>query len=303
MAEKIEIEVYPTYTSEAMRATQNFFKNAVDKTMADLEFSGISKIGREVKAVGGIAAGGAGAAMGAITGPIGALGAAADMISKFTNALNPAIMEQFSMAMKDIFAVVGQALVPAFEILTPAIQMMGDFIASILPDTHGLVDAMKPILEAFRQMYAALAPLYKAGLEVAITVVTKAFEVLAGMVQTLMTAMAVFADFMLKAVPNWVSDDIAKLHANVKGFLAGEKIGFGKTSRGAAGQGAAIVGVSDLTRSAIAAGFGGGGGPQESTAKNTEKTAEATQGIWAALVRLGGDLDQPAEEARGEIPV
>lgn len=149
MADVITIEVMPTYTAAAVAATKDFFSKSFGGAMSAVK-SGAGAVG----AVGGMAASGIGMATSAVTGPIGALGAVADLISKFTNAINPAVMALFEQAMQDIFAVVGQALLPAFEILTPAVQMMGDYIASILPNAEQMGElfrSLQPALDAVKR--------------------------------------------------------------------------------------------------------------------------------------------------------
>jgi hypothetical protein len=304
MADKVEIEVVPTYTAAAVEATKSFFSSAFGSAMKSIPGAGIVGQGfQEAKAVGGLAASGAGAAMSAVTGPIGALGAVADLISKFTNAINPAIMEQFSMAMNDIFAVVGQALTPAFEILTPAIQMMGDFLASILPNTESLFQELMPALDTIRNALATIAPLLNEGLVFALELLVKVTNVL---VEAFRTASKAFAEIMialLDYVPDFVpgmkdlQDGLKKFVASLEG---GPAVQFQRTSRGAAGQGASFVGLGELTRGAIASGFGQGRGAQEQTAENTKKIADVVDkefggGNWRIRPR-------DAEGARGGFP-
>lgn len=295
MADRIEIEIMPTYTSAAVESTKKFFSDAYGKGIAAINKSGIGAVGREAKAIGGMVASGAGAVGGAlmstVSGPLSALTGAADLIGKFINAINPAVMEQFNMAMQDVFAVVGQALLPVFRILTPAMQMLGDYVASILPDLDPLVDAMKPLLGVFQNLYAALAPIINSGLSIAVEVLVKATEILVGAFQMAAKAFAQIMVAMLKIVPSFVSGKLNDLQKNLEGFIDGEDIKFKKTARGASGQGASYISGAELSRSNILAGFSSGMGANKTpTDKNTEDIAKTSAETLAVMREVSGSV-------------
>jgi hypothetical protein len=181
-------------------------------------------------------------------------------------------------------------------------QMLGDFIASIMPDMKPLFDALKPQLETVGRALATIAPLLQGALQTSITVLASIIGVLVDVFKAAADALAYVGIGLLKMIPSFVSDDLNKLQENLEKFVSGEDLKMAKTSRGAAGQGASYVGIGDLTKSAILAGLGGGKGPAEETADATKKTAEGVGNIFGALARLAGGLVKPAEEARGENP-
>ncbi len=144
---------------------------------------------------GGAAKGGGGLGaqiLSAISSPAGLLAASfgklaiaagvAALAFKSVSLASPGTMERLNLAFEDTLAVVGQALVPAFEFMTSIIRTVGDVLASILPPASSLREIFQPIAEMFRSLMEALAPIAK----FIQTVLTMALKALAIALQVLM---------------------------------------------------------------------------------------------------------------------
>ena len=92
-------------------------------------------------------------------GAINAVQALGDTIKSFVQAANPAVVEQLNMAFEDISGVIGHFLTPAVEAATPWVRAFGDFLASILPDSQELTEALAPLQEALNEFKLAIDPL------------------------------------------------------------------------------------------------------------------------------------------------
>ena len=280
MADKYEIEIVPTYTEAALSATKKFFGDAIGKAASAISSTPILGQGlKEAGAVGGMVASAGGAAVGSVTG-------IADMLGKFVSAFNPAIMEQFGQAVNDVAAVIGRALAPAFEILTPLVQMFGDFIASILPDAgqmRAMFKALSPALETMKNAMGTLAPLLNSVLVVVIQGLANVIQVVVKMMDGLAKAFAQVAIFFLKLIPAKESAAITQFQRRLEAFVRGDSVPMDKSSRGQGYKAAEFKGVGSLTESTILAAYGMGGDPQARTANNTEAALAVSKEINAKL--------------------
>jgi hypothetical protein len=111
---------------------------------------------------GGAGGEGAGATgLAALLGPVGAVVAAATAataaIRKAVSLASPGTIERFDLALADATAVVGQRLVPVFEVLTAGVRLVGDFFQTILPPAQEFRAALAPISDALKDLRDALA--------------------------------------------------------------------------------------------------------------------------------------------------
>jgi hypothetical protein len=108
------------------------------------------------------AGGGVGGALagigGAVTGIVGGFAAAGSALKSFVAAANPAAVLRFDRALADVSGVIGRALAPVLDVVTGALRLFGDFLASVLPSGDQLREALAPIGELFDTLREALAP-------------------------------------------------------------------------------------------------------------------------------------------------
>lgn len=210
----------------------------------------------------------------------GAFSGMMESVGKF----NPALVEQIGMAFDDIQAVIGQTLAPVLKVFLPLLRSWGDFIASIVPSTEQMDEAMTPLKEAFDEFSKYLqeiAPLIKDGLVMSLTQLGMTLKTLAEIFEFLMrTSRATIALFT----------------GNLKG--AGEALfgesgkGFEKSSRNLAARQAgftSLEGLGDQLRQA-AFSLGTGESPEQQTANNTHRIANGID----ALNQKAGNVPQPA---------
>lgn len=82
------------------------------------------------------------AGLAALGGPLAGIGAAVATITGAVSKANPAIMEQFGLAIDDFIGVMGQALAPIVEAATEIIRELGDVVATI-------IQIFKPLINLF----------------------------------------------------------------------------------------------------------------------------------------------------------
>lgn len=299
MAEKFSVEIIPETTASSVKAISGLFSAAFGGMEKRLAGAGAKGLGAMAGAAGGVAS----AATAVASGPLAAVNAIsgmADVFAKFVNAFNPAIMEQFTQAMNDAFAIVGQSLVPVFQILTPLMRMAGDFIASIIPSQEQMNEYLKmfqPLMELLGSTLATMAPIIKMINDFIMSLMIPALEFLVQAIQTFVKTVASVAFELLQAI-----DDIAgvlvsdELLENLKKLAEGQAVGFNKTARGAAAGGAQFSSIGDLNKSAIIGAFGMGApmGPQEKLVNINEKQLKVLENIAKGIQGAvqGGVLPQ-----------
>lgn len=112
----------------------------------------ISAIGPALAAVGSVAApvaAGFAAVASATVGPIIGMVGLANSISSFVETVNPGLVQQLNMTMRDMTAVIGTALNPVLQGLVPMIRQFAD---TLLP-------AARAVVAPLQRMMAAVAPL------------------------------------------------------------------------------------------------------------------------------------------------
>src|SRR5579885_455223 len=95
---------------------------------------------------GGGIGGGLGLGLAAASGVVAAATLLAETITDAALATvgkaSPATMARMNMAWDDMLAVIGRALIPVVELLTAGFRLLGDFLASILPPTAEVREAL-----------------------------------------------------------------------------------------------------------------------------------------------------------------
>lgn len=306
--ETVLIDVVPKVQQSAINKIAGQFSNAIGTALG-------KGIAATPAIASGIAAGSTGGMMGG-----GPMAAAITSIKMFVDAANPAVVDQFNMAIKDTVAVVGHALTPVLQALTPGLRLFGDLLASIMPSWEEMEAITGPLNQYFHDMRKAIEPIIpilKGALLLAIQGVGEALEILAkGIVQ----------------LTNWMTDLIHKAEIGQVGQLWDEgerggttKTGDGRTvaevvkeakakgytrekfieqaigvqrariegeshfksSTGASGHGASSTSVAGLGSNLQMAAFGMGISPEKQTAQNTKMTAEAAQEMLQELRKKG----------------
>lgn len=85
-------------------------------------------------------------------GTVGLAGVAAAGAGLFgASMINPALMEQLGFAVTDLFAAIGESLVPIIQEVIPLIRLMGDVVATVSPYvmklTMAIADMIRMIVE------------------------------------------------------------------------------------------------------------------------------------------------------------
>lgn len=166
-------------------ATANALDNAAEASQAYSK--AILSSGETIKdALGGLQSG----IKDAMVNPLAGLPALAEKIKPFVNAINPFVVEQFDDAMRSVYAVIGEALVPVMKMaaevvrefagyLRPALeelrpvfaqmaQVAGGFLKDIIPEIVSLIQELAPsfrlFLDQLRESVGAQKEAMKAGL-------------------------------------------------------------------------------------------------------------------------------------------
>lgn len=294
--DKIEVEIVPKVSKSSLGSLSKTFGEAMGgaKQMASgmkpyagaaMEGAGslISGAGTGAMMAGGAAIAGVGAA-------IAGFMAFSKAIESFVEVANPAVVEGFSAAVKDVVAVIGHTLTPVFTVLTPMVEMFGDFLASIIPtggQMQAIMNRLGPALNDLKDFLATAAPdlqeLGIVGVKLALVVIpilVKAFQKLLESIRKLM-AFLNYSDGRDARGKRWEQGVGGK---------------FDRSSRGAAAGGSSAVGIADLGQNFRVAAFGAGIAPAERTASATEKSAESLKNIENELGKknqgstIGGDF-------------
>lgn len=95
----------------------------------------------------GKSVGSMGLALGAVGGAVVGIGMA---LGEFVKKANPAVFDQFMLAVNDLMGVIGKALVPLFQtVFIPIVRLLGDVLMNLAPLGTALAQAMKPVMEVF----------------------------------------------------------------------------------------------------------------------------------------------------------
>lgn len=152
----------------------------------------LSALGGGMRGLGGaLGGGGIGGALGGLSsslgglagvaGPVGialtAVSAGVTALAKAATSLggaaSPAALDRYTLAMEDAQAVMGRIFVPLLEHMGTAMRVVGDVLATVLPSTDEMREAMAPFregLEDLKKIFTDLAPIIKAFLKATLQV-------------------------------------------------------------------------------------------------------------------------------------
>ena len=87
-----------------------------------------------------------------------AVGALGNLITGIVAQANPAVAQQFSLALRDTVAVIGQALVPVLQVLTRIMRSFGDtlhsFAGSVGESLAAMLESLTPLFQVFLDVFA-----------------------------------------------------------------------------------------------------------------------------------------------------
>lgn len=173
--EKLDkLEVVDTQKESLKRLQEAFLSPLTGAKTALSEGGGAiaEKLGSGGVAAAGLA-GGAATGIGLVVAGTAALGIGAkkllDTANSFAAIASPVQAERLSKSWDDLYAVIGRSFIPVTELTTDAVRLLGDAMASIMPSSSGVREAMAPmreIMDGWRQSLQDLAPyLRQAGIE------------------------------------------------------------------------------------------------------------------------------------------
>lgn len=116
-------------------------------------------LGEAIGGMFGAAGGPIGAAVGAAVGS-----AVGDVIKKVSDTImtgmqlaSPATFKQFTMAIEDVQATIGETFLPVLELVTEGFEFLGDIIATFIPDAQEMRASLGPLFDMFDDLRALIA--------------------------------------------------------------------------------------------------------------------------------------------------
>lgn len=174
------------------------------------------------------------------------LEAALPMVQK----LSPGIMKQFSVALEDAQATIGQAFLPVIQEMIPYIKELGTIIAQALPSDQDMRKMFGAVFDSIRDLVQELAPLIAPVISMLTTGVRIFVDVLTGLVKA------------FKWVANAISDVIKFITfgmVDLKQMFGGSVSGAGSARQAAtAARPAHLGGIEEYQRQLQLETFQGG---------------------------------------------
>lgn len=197
-----------------------------------------------------------------VAGAVASLGAS---IAGIVAKANPAVAEQFNLALNDTLAVIGQALVPVLQVATQLLRLFADAMAGF----------SREIGEALGEIFSALMPVF----EVFVEVFARLLSVVAEVLKAVAPLIRMVAEG-IKTIFDWLGRAIRFL-LDLIGIELGDSPLKRGASTGAAVRQASIGSVEGLIQKAQVSAFslGTAAGPNYAA-----ETANNTREIW---VRIG----------------
>lgn len=231
----------------------------------------VGTVARAAQAVGGALA----AVGGALFAAGNAVVALGQTMGQFVGKANPAAMMQFQLALDNLFAVVGAALVPVFNLLTDVLKTVGDALTLLIPAGAQLAAALQPLIELLGEVLAG------------------AIGILAEALKHIIPVFGVIVRVVMDAL-NWIGKAVRDLLS-----LIGIELNIPEAKKGAAvgmaARPAQIGAVEDVLKRAQQASFGVGLGamdPAKATASAAEEIRKRTDAIYAELKDLPGKVEK-----------
>lgn len=221
------------------------------------------------------------AALGPLAAVAGAVSQVTAAMIQLGKAASPVAAEKLDMALEDMQATMGRVFVPVVELATDGIRLMGDALASILPSTEEMREAMAPFKDMFadlRDAFASVAPALKELIKFAVQVQSVVWKLT-----------AVFATWPIQ---------LGKLF----GLFSGKEPL--KSSVGAAARPASFSSIDEYSRklylSALSSGNAtGGGAPEKGPVETLIEQAIEQLKIIAGAVTKAKDVKEAITSAAG----
>lgn len=146
-----------------------------------------------------------GPALGAALGPFidafaavpGILKGITETLTQFAAKASPVTMEQFSIAIDDVQATIGQSFVPVLQLMTQATRLFGDVLANMLPSTQEVsyaleaaYDGMAEFRDAMMELATEVGPILRTGFIAALQYLGQLIRQVASYVTSLVHAMS-----------------------------------------------------------------------------------------------------------------
>lgn len=305
---------------------------ALPTSLVDGIQNAASKIGAAFGSLGGAAGSLAGAAGGATQAAV----SMGQELAKFVGMANPAALQLFTNALDDLYGVIGEALVPVFEIITQVVRLAADTLGTFASTIGGAVaTVLKPfvgvlevLFEVVGQIGQALGGVLEAAAP-AIAALVDAFAQVVKAIQPILDvlivligdalagAMSVLADLVVAVVPlitafaeaiQGLVDLLIDL-INEARFWSDEDIKIGGGTAKGSSVGKAVKGTSigsvesvlaKAQSSAYSLGTGAASAP-ERTATFTKMIYDTIVGFPAYLKSLPKDIAASLSDAKGRV--
>ena len=109
----------------------------------------------------------------------GALAVIGTVAQQFVQKANPVVAEQFTLAVNDLMAVMGQALVPVFKIVTDLVRAVADTFMGFAKDIGSMVgQLLEPFAQVLKEIFSVIGLIGKGIVAVLQPIVTIAAAVL-----------------------------------------------------------------------------------------------------------------------------
>jgi hypothetical protein len=200
-------------------------------------------------------------------------------LGTFANKANPAVFAQFQLALDDLMAVIGQALVPLFtNFLIPALRIAGDALTYLFPIFSALTVALKPVLDVFEFMT---------------DVTYELFSALGAVVQKITPYFVAFTKVlgdMVRQLGKWIQDILGYLGIDIGEFGAERGISVGASARTA--QTGSIESVIQKAQAVAFGGPGGIGDPARATATGVAALNAKAEEIYKAMLKIPSQIGE-----------
>lgn len=213
-------------------------------------------------------------------------------LQSFVALANPAVAEQFTLALKDTLAVIGQALTPVLQVATQILRIFGDAVAGFSGDLGQalgvIASALIPVFEVFAEVFARLGQ-----------VAAEVLKFVAPLIR--------FVAEGIKAVFEWLGRGIRFL-LDLIGIEIGDSPLKKGASTGAAARSAQIGSVQDAISkamvSALSLGLASGPNYAAMTAENTAQMIVRMNSLVDKVAKILDWLSKPfkaVDDAAGDI--
>ena len=263
----------------------------------------------------------------AVLGPVDLFNQLIGAVGPFVQAVNPALMQQLSMAFKDLQAVIGVALQPVIAAAVPIVRAFAD---RLMPVAQALIPAFEqfalsmselagPVIEILAEAFASLEPIIatvSALIESWGAILSLALPAIIGVIKSFVTGITLMVNAVIYAV-GWIMSWFPKIGDTGKKMMESSSkatsavfdyaAGTSKAQQalkepikknaaaGAAARGASFSGISDFGKNLMKEAF------SSSTQVAAEKTAEYTKKTYEEIAKLNVRQGQanPAAPAAG----